>query len=233
MRSIKLKRLEKEIHESILLFRKLLKERNDILISGGTSPDIDFILNNITAIMDEYAEKPAWIRKESKLPLPNVGVLVTDGYDIGHGFYTAYQGIWSYRFFGESWMDDKKATHWMPLPEFPGDVPKREEKAPNPDKLDALMQKCIDEGGLEFHENKNKPPFTYIGDHIKNKILSELPKHFDFTLKEQELLPCPFCGGKGEMVCDGFWFIQCTDCFCEGASSETKEEAIEAWNKRK
>lgn len=42
-----------------------------------------------------------------------------------------------------------------------------------------------------------------------------------------ELLPCPFCGGKAEAICniDGIWTIGCTEC---GALVD----GIAAWNKR-
>lgn len=60
-----------------------------------------------------------------------------------------------------------------------------------------------------------------------------------------DLKPCPFCGGTafayevkphqhflsefGEY--GGGGFVECTGCSC-GVSEKTKEEAIEAWNRR-
>lgn len=57
---------------------------------------------------------------------------------------------------------------------------------------------------------------------------------FEPKPKEPEMKPCPFCGGKAEVV-HGFGFdniVQCEDCFTETRICETPEEAIEVWNKR-
>ena len=62
----------------------------------------------------------------------------------------------------------------------------------------------------------------------------------------EELKPCPFCGGKAFIETvephthtlaafmpyyGGGTFIECQKCSC-AISAETKEEAIEAWNRR-
>ena len=49
-----------------------------------------------------------------------------------------------------------------------------------------------------------------------------------------ELRKCPFCGGKVEMYnyCFNEWYIGCRECSCDLGVFDTKEEAIEAWNKR-
>jgi Lar family restriction alleviation protein len=49
-----------------------------------------------------------------------------------------------------------------------------------------------------------------------------------------ELKPCPFCGGKAETYDYYFneWYIGCVECSCDLGVFDTKEEAIEAWNKR-
>ena len=52
---------------------------------------------------------------------------------------------------------------------------------------------------------------------------------------EVKLLPCPFCGGEAEVTLFvGNYGVGCTKCpgaifNCRG---QTKEEAIEAWNRR-
>ena len=49
-----------------------------------------------------------------------------------------------------------------------------------------------------------------------------------------KLKPCPFCGG--EAIIDGcddtLWIVICKECNASIGYKETKEEAIEAWNKR-
>lgn len=49
----------------------------------------------------------------------------------------------------------------------------------------------------------------------------------------EELKPCPFCGGKNMRI----WNtstprVSCDDCLANTAYGETKEEAIEQWNRR-
>ena len=53
-------------------------------------------------------------------------------------------------------------------------------------------------------------------------------------MTEQKLKPCPFCGGKAETYPYYFneWYIGCGECSCDLGVFDTKEEAIEAWNKR-
>ena len=47
-----------------------------------------------------------------------------------------------------------------------------------------------------------------------------------------ELKPCPFCGGKAEMKSYTRFWVACDDCLSETSTYSTKEEAIEAWNRR-
>ena len=55
-----------------------------------------------------------------------------------------------------------------------------------------------------------------------------------------KLKPCPFCGGEATLIDDGFgrYFVECSmsDGICKVIprtwSYDTKEEAIEAWNRR-
>ena len=55
-------------------------------------------------------------------------------------------------------------------------------------------------------------------------------------MTDQELKPCPFCGGKGNIFFhpyDGYWCAECAICPCKIKSFFlTEEDAIEAWNKR-
>ena len=52
--------------------------------------------------------------------------------------------------------------------------------------------------------------------------------------EQPKLKPCPFCGGEAEMFPYYFneWHIGCGKCSCDMGVFDTKEEAIEAWNKR-
>lgn len=53
----------------------------------------------------------------------------------------------------------------------------------------------------------------------------------------EELLPCPFCGGKASWASDESlddWIPQCTaeGCWCMLGAYATEAEAIDAWNRR-
>ena len=54
-----------------------------------------------------------------------------------------------------------------------------------------------------------------------------------------ELKPCPFCGSGNIILVDSITnfyipihYAICRDCECRGASKKSKEQAIEAWNRR-
>ena len=50
----------------------------------------------------------------------------------------------------------------------------------------------------------------------------------------KELKPCPFCGGTDQRVKSSGrwgWFVSCR-CCAVGPSTASREEAVEAWNKR-
>lgn len=55
----------------------------------------------------------------------------------------------------------------------------------------------------------------------------------------KELKPCPFCGGKAEIISEEtysghnlFW-VECIECDCRTSDYEDNEkEAIESWNRR-
>ena len=51
----------------------------------------------------------------------------------------------------------------------------------------------------------------------------------------EELKPCPFCGGEAEKewgIPSIFW-IKCTGCGVEGSQHGSLDDAIKAWNTRK
>jgi Lar family restriction alleviation protein len=54
-------------------------------------------------------------------------------------------------------------------------------------------------------------------------------------MKQEELKPCPFCGGV-DSACEfkqrGNNHIYCCDCWCKTADFVIMEKAINAWNRR-
>lgn len=55
------------------------------------------------------------------------------------------------------------------------------------------------------------------------------------TEVEEELLPCPFCGGKAstvEMLNGDAVAVLCKGCHTTSRNCNTKEDAISAWNRR-
>ena len=62
----------------------------------------------------------------------------------------------------------------------------------------------------------------------RQPVAYDKPRLFDV------LKPCPFCGSIGATVKHSGrwgWFVSCR-CAAVGPSSSTKQEAIEAWNRR-
>ena len=51
-----------------------------------------------------------------------------------------------------------------------------------------------------------------------------------------EFAPCPFCGSDKSEWCDadgGDWhYIQCHDCEARAGNYRSKQEAVDAWNRR-
>lgn len=49
-----------------------------------------------------------------------------------------------------------------------------------------------------------------------------------------KLKPCPFCGGEAKIYGkrEGLPWVACKSCIGQTACCDTKEEAIEAWNRR-
>ena len=49
----------------------------------------------------------------------------------------------------------------------------------------------------------------------------------------EELKPCPFCGGKNMRIWNTSTpWVSCDDCLANTAYGTTKEEAIKIWNRR-
>lgn len=48
----------------------------------------------------------------------------------------------------------------------------------------------------------------------------------------EDLKKCPFCGGKAEIVGYKIFWVICKECTAETKSFDTREEAIDAWNRR-
>lgn len=55
-------------------------------------------------------------------------------------------------------------------------------------------------------------------------------------MKNADLRPCPFCGGKAEVVVDNetevLFLIQCTECKAQTVGHDFLSSAIYAWNRR-
>ena len=55
-------------------------------------------------------------------------------------------------------------------------------------------------------------------------------------INRHKLKPCPFCGGEAVVDMDDDWYWEwkayCPVCGCDLGYFKTKEEAIEAWNRR-
>lgn len=49
----------------------------------------------------------------------------------------------------------------------------------------------------------------------------------------EDLKPCPFCGGKANaFICGRIFVVECESCGTSSDRFDTKDEAIEAWNGR-
>lgn len=58
-----------------------------------------------------------------------------------------------------------------------------------------------------------------------------------WNARAEKMLPCPYCGGKGELCEDDIgdlkiYTVICEDCGMIASSKDTEEDAIAAWNKR-
>lgn len=93
-----------------------------------------------------------------------------------------------------------------------------------------------------MNDNSTKHPETLLEAllGVKKAIINA----FNVPLLEQqeELKPCPFCGGKASLFCVGqpdgrpTWEAECENSECEVSSCTmlygSKEEAVRVWNKR-
>jgi len=78
---------------------------------------------------------------------------------------------------------------------------------------------------------------------VLDRSIAYLQKSVDIIYKKLSRIendgisPCPFCGGRGELFCklidqEEFFYVKCTNGHCLSDMKETKEEAINEWNKR-
>lgn len=54
----------------------------------------------------------------------------------------------------------------------------------------------------------------------------------DEEAKKEELMPCPFCGGKAELINSVESWVECSECHSRTDMSACGSGAIEKWNKR-
>lgn len=51
-------------------------------------------------------------------------------------------------------------------------------------------------------------------------------------MTNEELKPCPFCGGEAELFQEYGWAVSCTSCCVKTLKYRIREKAIKAWNRR-
>ena len=61
-------------------------------------------------------------------------------------------------------------------------------------------------------------------------------ERYGFRTKEHNLRPCPYCGGKAEIIIEDEYqndfSVQCKGCYARIGWSARKDKAIAAWNRR-
>jgi Lar family restriction alleviation protein len=101
---------------------------------------------------------------------------------------------------------------------------------------------------MDFIKRKGLNPDNWLVVKDTTEKMVLVHRHFDLNKKiiqkaereKDELKPCPFCGGKAEVMNDDFFevfdanafWIKCTECGLTTGDSATEEEAIKAWNRR-
>jgi hypothetical protein len=95
---------------------KKLRNRRECL-QTGLDLDIDYPLLRDAADAIEWLvqkmQQPRWIPVEEKLPEPDKIVNITDGTEVGEGWYNGY---WHTPLAD---IDEHGVTHWQPLPKPP------------------------------------------------------------------------------------------------------------------
>lgn len=98
----------------------------------------------------------------------------------------------------------------------------------------ATCKDCIHYDVCQYHITDETPMTVAECEHFKNKAEQ---------YKNSELETCPFCGGKAYIKSwlpyDGYqgestkYRVTCKDCNARTDDVDTKQRAIELWNKRK
>ena len=148
-------------------------------------------------------------------------------------------------------INDANCGHWIVWDEL-GKLPSQEKflEAMDRQNLDIRRLKVI---GWNNHDSNNGGLLNYgmrkqfYIPNLYNWDLSIFEKDFNNEKDHpnEELLPCPFCGGKAEyqdnyeiydVQWEDFWAVVCTDCGMNtksmGKSVRFKADARALWNRR-
>lgn len=103
---------------------------------------------------------------------------------------------------------------------------------------------------MDFIKRKGLNPDNWLVVKDTTEKMVLVHRHFDLNKRiiqkaereEDELKPCPFCGGKAKIVmteddtgeCVGpfFFWIRCEECHLETGAKSSESEAIKEWNRR-
>lgn len=86
-------------------------------------------------------------------------------------------------------------------------------------------------------EERHKAYYTYVGNCYKKHIRAEEGFFWLELEAEEELLPCPFCGGeaifdKQVAYITSSFRVKCSKCEIGTELHEYKQCAIDTWNRR-